>query len=114
MLCIREDHGLQFPSSLKVFLRRTPLHGRPEALDRGADARPRRAPGGRAPGVSGPALRSREWLDSPELYGWLRRAALRSQGFGEHALDGSPVIGVCSSWSELTHCNAHLRTSARP
>ena len=59
--------------------------------------------------MSGPALRSREWLDSPELYGWLRRAALRSQGFGEHALDGSPVIGVCSSWSELTHCNAHLR-----
>ena len=59
--------------------------------------------------MSGPTLRSREWLDSPELYGWLRRAALRSQGFGEHALDGSPVIGVCSSWSELTHCNAHLR-----
>ena len=59
--------------------------------------------------MSGSTLRSREWLDSPELYGWLRRAALRSQGFGEEALDGSPVIGICSSWSELTHCNAHLR-----
>ena len=59
--------------------------------------------------MSCPPLRSREWLDSPDLYGWLRRAALRSQGFGEHALDGRPIIGVCNSWSELTHCNAHLR-----
>ncbi len=56
------------------------------------------------------ALRSRQWLDDPALYGWLRRAALRSQGFGPQALDGKPIIGICSSWSELTHCNAHLRT----
>lgn len=59
-----------------------------------------------------PRLRSREWLDTPDLYGWLRRAALRSQGFGEHLLDGRPVIGICNSWSELTHCNAHLRQLA--
>ena len=26
--------------------------------------------------------RSREWFDTPELYGWLRTAALKSQGFG--------------------------------
>ena len=57
----------------------------------------------------GQKLRSREWLDSPELYSWLRRAAFRSQGFGESAYDGKPIIGICNSWSELTHCNAHLR-----
>ena len=59
-----------------------------------------------------PRLRSREWLDTPELYGWLRRAALRSQGFGEQLLDDRPIIGICNSWSELTHCNAHLRQLA--
>ena len=42
-----------------------------------------------------PGLRSREWLDTPELYGWLRRAALRSQGFGEQLLDNRPIIGIC-------------------
>jgi dihydroxy-acid dehydratase len=59
-----------------------------------------------------PRLRSREWLDTPELYGWLRRAALRSQGFGEQLLDDRPIVGICNSWSELTHCNAHLRQLA--
>ena len=57
-------------------------------------------------------LRSREWLDTPELYGWLRRAAFRSQGFGEEAYEGQPIIGICNSWSELTHCNMHLRQLA--
>lgn len=54
------------------------------------------------------SLRSREWLDSPDLYGWLRRAALQSQGIDKQDLDGHPVIGICNSWSELAHCNAHL------
>ena len=54
-------------------------------------------------------LRSREWLDTPELYGWLRRAAFKSQGWSAQAFEGRPIIGVCNSWSELTHCNAHLR-----
>ena len=57
-------------------------------------------------------LRSREWLDTPELYGWLRRAAFKAQGFSELAYEGRPIIGVCNSWSELTHCNAHLRDLA--
>ena len=56
--------------------------------------------------------RSSEWFDTPELYGWLRRAAFRAQGFGERAHDGRPIIGICNSWSELTHCNAHLRQLA--
>ncbi len=57
-------------------------------------------------------LRSRAWFDSPELYGWLRRAALRSEGLTEAAYEGKPIIGIGNSWSELTHCNAHLRQLA--
>ena len=53
--------------------------------------------------------RSRAWFDTPELYGWLRRAAFKAQGFTEESYQGKPIIGICNSWSELTHCNAHLR-----
>lgn len=56
--------------------------------------------------------RSRAWFDTPELYGWLRRAAFKAEGFGEPAYEGRPLIGICNSWSELTHCNAHLRQLA--
>src|SRR5262245_1003484 len=56
--------------------------------------------------------RSRAWFDTPELYGWLRTAALRSQGFTPNATDDRPIIGICNTWSELTHCNAHLRQLA--
>ena len=57
-------------------------------------------------------LRSRAWFDTPELYGWLRQAAFRAEGFGQPGYEGRPVIGICNSWSELTHCNAHLRQLA--
>ena len=56
--------------------------------------------------------RSRAWFDTPELYGWLRRAAFKAQGFTEESYQGKPIIGICNSWSELTHCNAHLRDLA--
>lgn len=56
--------------------------------------------------------RSRAWFDTPELYGWLRRAAFKAEGFNETAYEGRPLIGICNSWSELTHCNAHLRQLA--
>ena len=57
-------------------------------------------------------LRSRAWFDTPELYGWLRRAAIKGEGFGDASYDGRPIIGICNSWSELTHCNLHLRDLA--
>ena len=56
--------------------------------------------------------RSRAWFDTPELYGWLRQAAFRAEGFGEPGYEGRPIIGICNSWSELTHCNVHLRQLA--
>ena len=57
-------------------------------------------------------LRSEEWFDTPELYGWLRKAAFKAEGFSEESYEGKPVIGICNTWSELTHCNAHLRDLA--
>src|SRR5947209_10691214 len=56
--------------------------------------------------------RSRAWFDTPELYGWLRTAALRSHGLTPDAIADRPIIGICNTWSELTHCNAHLRQLA--
>jgi dihydroxy-acid dehydratase len=56
--------------------------------------------------------RSREWFQSPEYYGFARRAWLRSEGFPADLFDGKPIIGICNSWSELNNCNAHLRDVA--
>jgi dihydroxy-acid dehydratase len=57
-------------------------------------------------------LRSSAWFDTPELYGWLRKAAFMAEGYGPEAYDNRPIIGICNSWSELVHCNAHLRQLA--
>ena len=34
---------------------------------------------------------------------------MRNQGFAPDVFDGRPVIGIATTWSELTPCNAHLR-----
>ena len=56
--------------------------------------------------------RSREWFQTPDYYGFARRAWLRSEGFPADVFDGKPVIGICNSWSELNNCNLHLRDVA--
>ncbi len=58
------------------------------------------------------SYRSDAWFDTPELYGWTRRAALMGQGFDESSCRRRPIIGICNTFSELTHCNAHLRDLA--
>jgi len=63
--------------------------------------------------VTSPATRrSRAWFESPDIYGWLRTAALRGLGLTAASSDDRPIIGICNTWSELTHCNAHLRQVA--
>ena len=57
-------------------------------------------------------MRSRAWFDTPEYYGFSRRAWLRSEGFSSAVFDGRPIIGICNSWSELTNCNLNLRPMA--
>jgi len=43
----------------------------------------------------------------------LHRASVKADGFSDAAVDGRPVIGICNSWSELVHCNVHLRGLAQ-
>ncbi|MBM3736867.1 MAG: dihydroxy-acid dehydratase [Acidobacteria bacterium] len=57
-------------------------------------------------------LRSQTWFDSLEYYSFARRAYIRSEGLSRQSFFGKPVIGICNSWSELNHCNIHLRTVA--
>ena len=57
-------------------------------------------------------LRSSAWFHGDQYEHLARRAWLRSEGLGDEAFDGRPVIGICNSWSELTNCNAHLRQVA--
>jgi len=58
-------------------------------------------------------LRSDAWFYENEYYAFARRAYLRSEGFNRDIFEERrPVIGVCNSWSELNHCNRHLREVA--
>ncbi len=57
-------------------------------------------------------LRSHEWFAPKDLEGFLHRSGLKAQGWPDEAFAGKPVIGIANSWSEATHCNAHLRDLA--
>src|SRR5947199_3016235 len=68
--------------------------------------------GGETTTMTTHALRSRNWFGPRTLDGLMHRAYLRAEGFSDRVFDGRPVIGIANSWSELTHCNAHLRQVA--
>jgi L-arabonate dehydrase len=57
-------------------------------------------------------FRSAAWFGRTDKDGFIHRSWMRNQGFPEDVFDGRPVIGICNTWSELTPCNAHLRTLA--
>jgi dihydroxy-acid dehydratase len=57
-------------------------------------------------------LRSSRWFDPDDVGGLLHRASLRA-GTGASVRPGTPVVGICNSWSELVHCNVHLRRLAQ-
>ena len=56
-------------------------------------------------------LRSERWVGGLNVSGLLHRASLRAGGARE-AGGGKPIVGICNSWSELVHCNVHLRATA--
>jgi len=56
--------------------------------------------------------RSHDWFFEDDYAALARRAYLRSEGFNRDIFEGKPIIGICNSWSELTHCNRHLREVA--
>lgn len=58
------------------------------------------------------ARRSGEWFARDDLAGMLHRWTLRAQGLTRESFDGRPVVGICSAWSELVHCNVHFRALA--
>ncbi|MDB5058646.1 MAG: araC 1 [Chloroflexi bacterium] len=56
--------------------------------------------------------RSGKWLNRQDFEGWSQRGCLKSEGFSDASFRNRPVIGICNTWSELVHCNAHLRDVA--
>ena len=62
--------------------------------------------------MNGKVLRSEAWFGPRDLEGFLHRSGLKNQGWDEESFAGKPVIGIANSWSEATHCNAHLRMIA--
>lgn len=59
--------------------------------------------------MSGSPLRSARWFGGDDLAGFIHRATLHAEGISRSALAGRPVVGICSSWSELVNCNLHFR-----
>ncbi|MEV0216450.1 IlvD/Edd family dehydratase [Micromonospora sp. NPDC050695] len=57
-------------------------------------------------------LRSGQWFGAEGRNGFIHRSWMRNQGFADDVFDGRPVIGIATTWSELTPCNAHLRDLA--
>ncbi len=56
-------------------------------------------------------LRSSTWLGDGGKNGFIARHHLRQMGLSETQL-GRPLVGIANTWSELTPCNAHLRSLA--
>jgi dihydroxy-acid dehydratase len=61
---------------------------------------------------SGPWLGRTDTDTDTDKDGFIHRSCMRNQGFPGGVFDGRPVVGICSVWSELTPCNAHLRQLA--
>lgn len=57
-------------------------------------------------------LRSSSWFGASGRSGVIHRSHMHNEGFANDVMDGRPVIGIASTWSELTPCNAHLNRIA--
>ena len=55
-------------------------------------------------------LRSQAWFGGTNRESFIHRSWTR--GYPPDVFDGRPVIGICNTYSELTPCNAHLRSLA--
>ena len=54
----------------------------------------------------GPPVNGEYFAD--DMRGWIERAFLRAGGLSREAVRRRPIIGICSSWSELNPCNMGL------
>src|SRR3954463_5373403 len=57
-------------------------------------------------------VRSTAWFGGSGKNAFMHRSWMKNEGPPPDMFDGRPVIGICNTWSELTPCNAHLRTLA--
>ncbi len=51
------------------------------------------------------------WYGDADFSTFMRRAFAKGMGLTDEDLQ-KPLIGICNSWSELNHCNSHLREVA--
>jgi dihydroxy-acid dehydratase len=56
--------------------------------------------------------RSAAWFGGEGAAGMMYRSWLRGAGYGDDAFDGRPVIGIATTWSELSPCDVHLHDLA--
>lgn len=56
-------------------------------------------------------LRSRNWFEPDDIYGFIHRAFTKATGYTAGDLK-RPIIGIAQTWSEANHCNSHLREIA--
>lgn len=56
--------------------------------------------------------RSENWFALKDKHGFIYRERLRNQGYASDVFVKKPVIGIASTWSELSPCNAHLNRVA--
>lgn len=54
------------------------------------------------------SLRSARWYSQPDRDGFIHRSWMKSDGYPDDLFAGRPMIGICSSASDLTPCNSHL------
>src|SRR3982751_6466300 len=53
-------------------------------------------------------LRSPNWFERDDIYGFIHRAFTKATGYSYEDLK-RPIIGIAQTWSEMNHCNSHLR-----
>ncbi len=58
--------------------------------------------------MSNPASRSQDFFSAPGVSGLTRRAFTAASGYEPTDMT-RPLIGICNTYSELNHCNSHLR-----
>ncbi len=55
--------------------------------------------------------RSGAWFERDDVNGFIHRAFTKASGYDAQDL-GRPIVGIAQTWSELNHCNSHLRQVA--
>jgi dihydroxy-acid dehydratase len=55
--------------------------------------------------------RSAGWFAREDAQGFIHRAFTKASGYDAQDMD-RPIIGIAQTWSELNHCNRHLREIA--